>query len=62
MAPIDIVINIVKRRLAEVEEERNELEGQENLNCMLFRHRLAGQKEAYESLIKELEGYKKLFS
>ena len=51
-APIDIVISIIKRHLNELEESKG----------ILKEDYYKGQKNAYEGLIEEFEGFKKLFN
>lgn len=50
-APIDIVIDIIKRHLREA-KERDEA-------SMSYKQ---GKVDAYDGLIQELEGFKKLFN
>lgn len=51
-APIDIVISIIKRHIAEVNKDS------ENL----LPDYKGGMLDAYEGLIEEFEGFKKLFN
>lgn len=50
-APIDIIISIIKRHKKEVEKE----------TCLILDYK-DGMIDAYENLITEFEGFKKLFS
>ena len=52
IAPIDIVIDIIKRHKREAEDESQALN----------EYYLDGQIDAYDGLIEELEGFRKLFS
>ena len=52
MAPIDIVIDIIKRHMRESEENLK------NMNDSF----IEGQIDAYKGLIQEFEGFKKIFS
>ena len=54
-APIDIVISIIKRHLKEVKEQQKVVD---NINSEYK----AGKRAAYEELIEEFEGFKKLFN
>lgn len=51
MAPIDIVIDIIKRHKEEVQRESHLIQDYKD-----------GMIDAYEGLISELEGFKKLFN
>ena len=51
MAPIDIVISIIKRHEREVEQKEEA--------CMSYRQ---GKLDAYAELIEEFEGFKKIFN
>lgn len=51
-APIDIVIDIIKRKMNLVNE---------NINVLIPDY-ADGMLDAYEDLIKEFEGYKRLFN
>lgn len=55
-APIDIVIDIIKRHLEEVKEQQKVIED------IVHPAYKAGKRVAYEDLIAEFEGFKKLFS
>lgn len=50
-APIDIIISIIKRHEEEVRRESHLIEDYKD-----------GMLDAYEGLISEFEGFKKLFS
>ena len=50
-APVDIVIDIIRRRRYEVEKADEA--------CMSYQQ---GKLDAYDGLIEELEGFKKLFN
>lgn len=50
-APIDIVIDIINRKLEEVKEAIHVLPDYKD-----------GMIDAYEGLVKEFEGFKRLFS
>lgn len=56
-APIDLVIDLLKRRLQEAKREKNSYPPESNPYS-----EYAGEERAYESLIEEFEGFKKLFS
>ena len=51
-APIDIVISIIKRHKAEVA----------NIECEVSSDYAEGKLDAYQELIDELEGFKRLFN
>ena len=55
MAPVDIIINIIKRHLEDVKEQQKVVD---NINSEYK----AGKRVAYEDLIAELEGFKRLFN
>lgn len=50
-APIDIVIDIIKRHIGEVKNETHLIPDYKD-----------GMIDAYESLIEEFEGFKKIFN
>lgn len=56
-APIDIVISIIKRLMSEAEAKKS-TERTYSQDWSYW----TGRVEAYEDLIEELEGFKKLFS
>lgn len=58
-APIDIIINLLKRHADVAAEEKNKARIDGN-TINYFREQ--GKQQAYEGFIEELEGYKKLFS
>lgn len=60
MAPIDIIISIIARHKADVEEAKKE-DNNKKLSDYEYA-KLLGRIEALEELTKELEGFKKLFS
>ena len=55
-APVDIIISIIKRHKAEAEAKRS------TRTCSQDWSYWTARVEAYEDLIEELEGFKKLFS
>ena len=54
-APIDIIIRLIKGHLKGAKEEAYYMVGPE-------RTYLSGKMDAYQELINEFEGYKKLFN
>lgn len=54
-APIDIIINLIKGHLKEAKKEAPYVVGP-------ARTYLSGKMDAYQELINEFEGYKKLFN
>lgn len=56
-APVDIVISIIKRLKVEAEAKKST-----ERTCSQDQSYWTGRVEAYEDLIEELEGFKKLFS
>lgn len=56
-APIDIVIDLLKRRLEEAKKEKNSYPVESGPYS-----EYAGEERAYGSLIEEFEGFKKLFN